>query len=224
LASQQRALAIKARVYGEEHHEVAMTLGNLGNVQRALGRFEEALASQQRALAIEERVYGEEHHEVAMTLGNLGLVQLALGRFEEALASLQRALAIEERVYGEEHHEVASTLGNLGNVQLELGQPGNAEAGVRRALAIFQAQLPHDHPHTRLARQQLAQLVAARGEVLLNISDDASTSSSQQRPEPGDDERGPRGPGRSNGVDNDHAAGSPCWCGSGRTFTACHGA
>jgi len=59
----------------------------------------------------------------------------------------------------------------LGNVQRKLGQPEEAEASVRHALAIFVDQLPEDHAHTRMARSLLAQLVAARGEVLLNIRD-----------------------------------------------------
>ena len=108
----------------------------------------------------------------AAIIANIGLVQREVERFEEALASLQRALAIKERVYGTEHHEVASTLTNLGKVQSDLGRLSDAESSARRALAIFQTQLPTNHPHTTTARRLLAGLGAARGEVLLNITDD----------------------------------------------------
>jgi len=156
----------------DDDAHTAAIIANIGLVQREVERFEEALASLQRALAIKERVYGTEHHEVASTLSNLGKVQSDLGRFEEALASLQRALAIKERVHGTEHHEVASTLTNLGKVQSDLGRLSDAESSARRALAIFQTQLPTNHPHTTTARRLLAGLGAARGEVLLNITDD----------------------------------------------------
>jgi Tfp pilus assembly protein PilF len=117
-------------------------------------------------------VYGPDHHQVASTLGNLGIVQQELGRLEDALATQQRALAIKEHVYGPDHHQVASTLGNLGIVQRELGRAVDAEVSFRRELSICQDHLPEDHPHTRRARLRLAQLVAARGEVLLNIPND----------------------------------------------------
>ncbi len=172
LATLQRALAIKEHVYGPDHHEVAVTLTNLGIVQYELGRLEDALATLQRALAIKEHVYGPDHHQVASTLGNLGIVQQELGRLEDALATQQRALAIKEHVYGPDHHQVASTLGNLGIVQRELGRAVDAEVSFRRELSICQDHLPEDHPHTRRARLRLAQLVAARGEVLLNIPND----------------------------------------------------
>jgi hypothetical protein len=87
------------------------------------------------------------------------------------LSSQQRALAIDERAYGPEHHALAITPTNLGNVRSELGRPAEAEASVRQALPIFENQLPDDHPYMRLARRQLAQLVAARGEALLTIRD-----------------------------------------------------
>ena len=75
-------------------------------------------------------------------------------------------------MYGPEHPDIASTLTNLSIVQEDLGQRVEAEANVRRALGIYDASLPADHPNTRLARRQLARLVSARGEVLMNIHDD----------------------------------------------------
>jgi tetratricopeptide (TPR) repeat protein len=170
--TQQRALTIMETVYRPDHPEVAITLGNLGNVQRELGEFEAARETQQRALAIMETVYGPDHPQVASTLNNLGILQKGLGEFEAARDTLQRALTIKETVYEPDHPQVASTLGNLGVVQRELGELEAAEENMRRALAILQARLPDDHQRTRQARRQLARLVAARGEVLLNIRDD----------------------------------------------------
>ena len=117
-------------------------------------------------------MYGPEHPDVANTLTNLGNVQQLLGELEAARATQQRALTIKEAVYGPEHPDVAITLTSLGNVQEDLGQRVEAEANVRRALGIYDASLPADHPNTRLARRQLARLVSARGEVLMNVRDD----------------------------------------------------
>ncbi len=90
-------------MYGPEHPEVAITLGNLGNVQQQLGELEAARATQQRALTINEAVYGPEHPEIAGTLTNLGIVQQQLGELEAARASIGRAAGIFQRRLGPDH-------------------------------------------------------------------------------------------------------------------------
>ena len=60
-ASQQRALTIKEAVYGPEHPEVAMTLGNLANVREDLGELEAARSCIGRAVGIFERRLGPDH-------------------------------------------------------------------------------------------------------------------------------------------------------------------
>jgi tetratricopeptide (TPR) repeat protein len=73
-ATLERALAIEEAAYGPDHPEVAMTLGNLGNVQRELGELPVVRATLERALAIFKTIYGADHPRVAMTLGNLGIL------------------------------------------------------------------------------------------------------------------------------------------------------
>ena len=160
----ERALATFEAVYGPEHPDVAMTLGNLGNVQRQLGDFAAALATQERTLRIKQAVYGPEHPEVAMTLGNLGIVQQQLGEFAAALATEQRALAIKEAVYGPEHPEVAITLGNLGIVQQQLGEFAAALATEQRALAIKEAVYGPEHPEVAITLTNLGNVQLQLGE------------------------------------------------------------
>ncbi|MGD0687815.1 MAG: tetratricopeptide repeat protein, partial [Streptosporangiaceae bacterium] len=76
----ERTLADMERTLGFEHPRVAMALGNLGIVQRRLGKPKDACASLKRALTIFQASYGLDHPEVAKTLVNLGVVQLQLGK------------------------------------------------------------------------------------------------------------------------------------------------
>ncbi len=101
--------------------DVAMTLNNLGNLQRNQHDFAAAAASYQEALAI-RRTLAEAHPEaylpdVAMTLNNLGNLQRDQHDFAAAAASYQEALALY-RTLAEAHPEaylpnVAMTAVNL---------------------------------------------------------------------------------------------------------------
>jgi tetratricopeptide (TPR) repeat protein len=93
---------------------------NLGIVQRARGRLEDAEASHRRAIGISSD-YAEAHN-------NLGGVLRDLGRLDEALQSYRRALASKP--------DFALAHNNLGNVLLELARPEQAAESYRRAIAI----------------------------------------------------------------------------------------
>ena len=59
----REAIDIRVAVLGEQHLDVALSLHNLGVLQKKT-RPAEAAATLQRALAIRERVLGENHPEV----------------------------------------------------------------------------------------------------------------------------------------------------------------
>jgi Tfp pilus assembly protein PilF len=165
----ERALAIREAAYGPDHPEVAVSLGNLANVQRQLGEPRAARANYERALAIDKAAYGPDHPEVAKTLTQLGVVQLELGELPAARANQERALAIAEAAYGPGHPEVASILINLGVVQRELSELSAARASFERALAINEAAYGPDHPEVAQAlgnlgiiQRELGELPAAR--------------------------------------------------------------
>jgi Tfp pilus assembly protein PilF len=141
LANLQRAVQIEEATHGPEHLKVAITLGNLANVQNTVGQLDAALHNQQRSLRIMVAVHGPEHPEVARTLNNLGSVQQDLGQLD----NLQRALQIRETVYGPEHSDVARTLNKLGSVQHDLGQPDAALDSLRRALRIEETAYGLEH-------------------------------------------------------------------------------
>ena len=165
----ERAVAFDEAAYGPDHPEVAITLTNLGIVQRHLGELPNARTTLERALAIKEAAYGPDHPEVAITLTNLGLLQQQLSELPDARTTLERALAIKEAAYGPDHPEVAITLTSLGDVQRELGELPDARTTLQRALAITETAYGPDHPQVAvtlinlgIVQQHLGELPDAR--------------------------------------------------------------
>jgi tetratricopeptide (TPR) repeat protein len=135
----KRALDIAEAAYGPGKREVAIALGNLGQVQVLLGDLEEARSNIERALAAFQEAYGLNHVEVARVFGNLAVLQQRLGELREARASIERALAIFQTVRGPNDPEVARTFVNLGIIQRDLGELRQALTSNERATAIYEA-------------------------------------------------------------------------------------
>ena len=76
--------------------QVATTLGNLANVLRQMGDYDQAKALYERALAVQQNHYGQDHVEVARTLGNLAGVLHQMGDYDQAKALYERALAVQQ--------------------------------------------------------------------------------------------------------------------------------
>jgi tetratricopeptide (TPR) repeat protein len=100
-------LVIKERLYGPDHPEVAITLTNLGNTYRALGKAQKSRELLERALVIKERHYGPNHPNLAATLTNLGNAYRDLGDTQKKRELLDRALEIKER------HLVSNNMTNI---------------------------------------------------------------------------------------------------------------
>src|SRR5262249_7003206 len=98
LSYMQRALAIREKIQGPDHPEVATLLANIGQILDGLHRYQEALMSFERALAIGEKALGKEHPYVGDALTGMGTAYLGLHRAPLARAPLERALAIREKV------------------------------------------------------------------------------------------------------------------------------
>ena len=63
--SHQRALAIRVKLFGEEHESTADSYKDLGVTQHEMHDYTSALQSYQRALAMRIKVFGEEHESTA---------------------------------------------------------------------------------------------------------------------------------------------------------------
>ncbi len=156
------ALAIRERLRGPGHPEVAETLVRLGALARLSGK-EDAVPLFRRALAIRVASLGPETPEVAEVLNDLGTALAVQGRLDEAETTLRRALALQERLWGDSDLRVAKTLHNLSGVALYRGRLDDSERLLRRALTIREAVLPADDLDLAGSREALALLLRKRG-------------------------------------------------------------
>jgi tetratricopeptide (TPR) repeat protein len=158
------SLAIREKVSGAEHPEMAGSLNNLGGLLSKQGDYSGARDCYERALAIWEKVSGPEHPETARGLNNLGYILVMQGNYSEARGCYERALAIWENVCGAKHRETSRSLNNLGSLLFRQGDYSGAHGYFERALAIQQTVLGIEHPETALSLNNLSGLLSEQGD------------------------------------------------------------
>ncbi|NMF81946.1 tetratricopeptide repeat protein [Nodosilinea sp. P-1105] len=154
----QQALAMRQRLLGDEHPDVATSLNNLAGLYDKQGRYTDAEPLFQDALAMYKRLLGDEHPDVATSLNNLAGLYDKQGRYTDAEPLFQDALAMRQRLLGDEHPDVATSLNNLASLYDKQGRHGEAKSLFQQALAILEAKLGADHPWTVGCRENLAKV------------------------------------------------------------------
>jgi CHAT domain-containing protein len=157
-----RSLAIREKIRGPDHPDVAESLNNLGLLYVRQGQYAKAEPFYQRALAIREKALGLEHRAVAQSLNNLAWLYYEQGQYAEAEPLYDRALAIREKVLGADHLDVAATLNNLAVLFWAQGQDAKAEPLYQRSLAIHEKIQGPDHPAVATGLNNLANLYRAQ--------------------------------------------------------------
>ena len=89
----QRALAIKAKAYGEHHPGLARLLNNLADLYKDQNKHTDAEEAYRRALAIVEKSLGANHPRASHTLDNLAALRNRAGDTAQALAYSRLATA-----------------------------------------------------------------------------------------------------------------------------------
>ena len=98
-----KALAIREKVYGEEHPDTATSYNNLGTLYHDMGDFPRALKYHKKALAILEKLYSEEHPSTAMSHHNIAMLYYETGDYHTALEHEAKATPVFEALLGPEH-------------------------------------------------------------------------------------------------------------------------
>ena len=158
----ERELAIREKVLGPEHFEVANSLNNLAIVYSKKGIYEKAESLFQRALTIREKVLGPEHPAVALTLNNLANLYIDRSEYAKAEPLYERALSIREKALGPEHPAVAQILNEFAFLYTVRGEYAKAEPMFQRALAIREKVLGAEHPAVAASLNNLAKLYRDR--------------------------------------------------------------
>jgi tetratricopeptide (TPR) repeat protein len=159
----KQSLAIRQKVLGPNHSEVAASLNSLVLLYGKQGRHSEAIPLAWLALTIDEEALGPDRPEVATLVNNLAELYRAQGRYANAELLCKRSLAIREKVLGPDHLDVAMSLNNLAGLYENEGRYADAEPLYKRALAINEKGLGSDHPVVALNLSNLAALYFDQG-------------------------------------------------------------
>lgn len=160
----RRALALRERVLGPEHGDLAVSLVRLAELLNAQGDCAAAIPLAERGVRIREKLLGPEAIAVARGMTILGMGLYQCGRLEEARQVYERSAAIREKVLGPNASEVAVSLNNLGSTLQSLGRLEEAQATLVRALEIRRKTLGPDHPYIATTLGNLANLCVLRGQ------------------------------------------------------------
>jgi len=160
----QSALAVRRRLFGNQHALTAETLNALAWSLKELGEFAEAEALYREALGARRGMLGEEHLDVAETLNGLGQLLYVQKKHADAEPLLRQSLALRQRL-GAPEREVASSMANLGSLLRDMGRLNEAEGLLREALAIRRRLFGPDHVHTVVSMNKLALLLLETGAI-----------------------------------------------------------
>lgn len=133
---------------------LALTLNNLGNVQRELNLLEDAEKCLRKAMDLEKAFRGESHPAVARRCNNLGQVLLKQSRFEEAELQFREALNISLASVGDNHPDLVVRYNALGELKKQVKLYSDALNYFRQSKELADRILPDDHPNRKRANQQ----------------------------------------------------------------------
>lgn len=139
IADQQQALALRERVLGPGHPDVASTLTSLAELYAVNDDYAAAAPLLERALSIREAAFGPNQPQIAESCSNLALLYAAQGRYAEAEPLYQRAMRILEGAAGEHNQALAVVLENYAALLADSGRPEGAKALEARAAGLRNA-------------------------------------------------------------------------------------
>ncbi len=146
LALHKKALDTRQKMSGNEHLDVAISLGAVGDLYRKLGKHKEAEPYLKEALEVRERLLGSDHPDIARSLNNLAVLYENTSRYADAEPLYKRALLIQEKELGSDDPDLSMILTNLAILMARQGKYAESEPIFERALSIDEKALGPDHP------------------------------------------------------------------------------
>jgi tetratricopeptide (TPR) repeat protein len=159
------SLAMRRKLLGSEHAQVADSLDKVAWAVSYQGRAAEAEGLVREALAMRRRLFGNEHGAVAHSLYSLADMLRAQGRLAEAESVIREALAMQRKLLGNENLDAAQSLAILSAVLVGQGRLAEAENVIREALVMRRKLLGNDDPSLAEPLYDLANAVYEQGRL-----------------------------------------------------------
>jgi tetratricopeptide (TPR) repeat protein len=152
----ERALAIREKILGPDHPEVASSIHTLARIVYDQEDFNNALTLFEQALAIRERTLAPDHPDLAESLRGLAGAYHMQGKYSKATALYQRALEIKEQAFGPDHPEVGALVSTIAKHYNYIHDDVHAGLFYQRALAIAEKSFGKNHPAYAKALSRVA--------------------------------------------------------------------
>ncbi len=166
----ERTLAIRRKIFGEEHPFTAFALSDIEALLTDRGDYAAARPYAEKVLEIVAKAYGEEHAHTATAVNNLAVLHTNMGDYATAKTYYEQALAIRLKVASAAHPDTAAYYHNLGAVHHNLGDYVAARRSLEQALTIRKNALGDTHPSTASTRDQLGIVLGDLGEFDAAVS------------------------------------------------------
>jgi hypothetical protein len=164
------ALALVHATWGERDVRGLVVLGNLGNVEVAAERPNEAVARLGAAVELGEQILGAGHPRVAASRYNYAVALVQTKRSSDSVIELERELEAQREIYGERHPQLGWTYATLAMAETNLDRAADARRHAELALELL-----GDDPSAGyvrvVARLARARALVAQGEVELASSE-----------------------------------------------------
>ncbi|KAJ7260249.1 hypothetical protein C8J57DRAFT_1471841 [Mycena rebaudengoi] len=155
----------RRQTLGPEHPDTLLSMGNLADTYRGLGKLTDAEDLQAVLLEKRRQTLGPEHPHTLLAMGHLAATYRGLGRFADAEELEVVVLEQLRQTFGPEHPETLLVMGNLANTYWGLGKLTKAEELEVVVLEKRRQTLGPEHSETLLAMGNLAKTYRGLGKL-----------------------------------------------------------
>jgi len=159
-----KALKFGLKNFGEDHPNVTIILGCLGDAWKEKGEYDKAIECFEKALKFGLKTFGEDHPNVAALWNNLGSAWQEKGEYDKAIEYYEKALMSDLNTFGEDHPNVAIYRNNLGNAWHAKGECDKAIEYFEKALKSNLKTFGEDDPQVAISWSCLGDAWKAKSE------------------------------------------------------------
>ncbi len=160
----RQALALLEANGGSVKDGIDNVLFALGEVDRRLGNYSEALQYDHRMLSLRQGAFGPSDKRTADGFRMIALDYRMAGNFGQAVEYSRQELKIRETVDSADNPQTARSLIELGNALTQIASYPEAKEVLERALAMRKRVSGEKTPETAEAMQLLAQVLTQQGD------------------------------------------------------------
>lgn len=127
----RHSLAMRQRLYGDNHVSIAESLYNIAELMKITGNYEESIKIHDNALAMRRNIMTFDSSIVARSMYGLADSLFVNGRINEAKILLDRGIQMQRVVFSNEHPDLVDS-------QCLLAMINKSDGRMEQALALFE--------------------------------------------------------------------------------------